>query len=88
MPFSEKELNQVLEELNSVNDFEGLRNRLIIELFYATGIRRIELVQLKLTDVDISNKTLKVLGKRNKERIIPLIDSVVNTIIELSLIHI
>ena len=40
------------------------------------------MVQLKLTDVDISNKTLKVLGKRNKERIIPLIDSVVNTIIE------
>jgi integrase/recombinase XerC len=80
VPFSEDEMKEVLEALNAVKDFEGLRNRLIIELFYATGIRRIELVQLKLNDVDISNKTLKVLGKRNKERFIPLIDSVVDTI--------
>ena len=80
VPFSEDEMKEVIEALNTVNDFEGLRNRLIIELFYATGIRRIELVQLQLTDVDLSNKTLKVLGKRNKERYIPLIDSVVETI--------
>lgn len=80
VPFSEAEMKEVLEELNSANDFEGLRNRLIIELFYATGIRRIELVQLKLTDVDIANKTLKVLGKRNKERYIPLLGTVVKTI--------
>jgi integrase/recombinase XerC len=53
---------------------------LIIELFYATGIRRIELVQLRLSDVDMSNRTLKVLGKRNKERLIPLLDSVLKTI--------
>ncbi|MEM5567098.1 tyrosine-type recombinase/integrase [Psychroserpens sp. AS72] len=80
VPFSEIEMRQVLDELNSETDFEGLRNRLIIELFYATGIRRIELVQLKLTDVDMSNKTLKVLGKRNKERLIPLLDSVIKTL--------
>lgn len=80
VPFSETEMQQVLEELNSVTDFEGLRNRLIIELFYATGIRRIELVQLKISDVDMSNRTLKVLGKRNKERLIPLLDSVIKTI--------
>jgi len=80
VPFSEVEMQQVLDELNSERDFEGLRNRLIIELFYATGIRRIELVQLKLHDIDLSNKTLKVLGKRNKERFIPLIDSVQKTI--------
>ena len=80
VPFSEGELHQVLDELNSVTDFEGLRNRLIIELFYATGIRRIELVQLRLSDVDLSNRTLKVLGKRNKERLIPLLDSVLKTI--------
>ncbi|WP_299338048.1 tyrosine-type recombinase/integrase [uncultured Psychroserpens sp.] len=80
VPFSESEMKTVLEELNTLKDFEGLRNRLIIELFYATGIRRIELVQLKLNDVDLSNKTLKVLGKRNKERYIPLIDTVVGTI--------
>lgn len=80
VPFSEAEMKEVLEALNNVKDFEGLRNRLIIELFYVTGIRRIELVQLQINDVDLSNKTLKVLGKRNKERIIPLIDSVVATI--------
>ena len=80
VPFSEVEMQQVLDELNSVTDFEGLRNRLIIELFYATGIRRIELVQLKVSDVDMSNKTLKVLGKRNKERLIPLLDSVIETL--------
>jgi len=80
IPFSEAEMEQVLEELHAAKDFEGLRNRLIIELFYATGIRRIELVQLKLTDVDAANKTLKVLGKRDKERYIPLIDSVLTTI--------
>nr|WP_321225475.1 tyrosine-type recombinase/integrase [uncultured Psychroserpens sp.] len=80
VPFSETEMQQVLDELNSVSDFEGLRNRLIIELFYATGIRRIELVQLQLLDIDLSNKTLKVLGKRNKERLIPLLDSVIKTL--------
>ena len=77
VPFSENEMRQVLETLNEVDDFEGFRNRAIIELFYATGIRRIELVQLKLTDIDFANKVLKVLGKRNKERFIPLIHSVV-----------
>lgn len=80
VPFSENELNQVLEQLNDAKDFEGLRNRAIIELFYATGIRRIELVQLKLIDVDFANNILKVLGKRNKERFIPLIDSVIESL--------
>jgi len=80
VPFSEEEIKTVLQELNFATDFEGLRNRLMIELFYATGIRRIELVQLKLNDVDLANKTLKVLGKRNKERFIPLIPSVVDTL--------
>ncbi|MCX7550588.1 tyrosine-type recombinase/integrase [Xanthomarina sp. F2636L] len=80
VPFSENEITNVLDELFHENDFEGLRNKLIIELFYSTGIRRIELVNLKLKDVDFSNKTLKVLGKRNKERFVPLLQSVINTI--------
>lgn len=79
IPFSETELQTVISELEQETDFEGVRNRLIVELFYATGIRRIELVQVKLSDLDFSNKTLKVLGKRNKERFIPLIDSVIIT---------
>ncbi|SDR99266.1 integrase/recombinase XerC [Formosa sp. Hel1_31_208] len=80
VPFSEAEMKAVMDAVHSANDFEGLRNRLIIELFYATGIRRIELVNLKCSDVDFANKSLKVLGKRNKERYIPLLDSVIDTI--------
>ncbi|MCK0177975.1 tyrosine-type recombinase/integrase [Flavobacteriaceae bacterium S0862] len=80
IPFSKNEVNMVLDEFNFDNSFEGIRNKLIIELFYSTGIRRIELVQLQLKDVDEANKTLKVLGKRNKERYLPLLESVLDTI--------
>jgi len=52
-------------------DFEDFRNRLIIELFYSTGIRRIELINIKDGDIDSALCTIKVLGKGNKERIIP-----------------
>jgi len=79
IPFSEQELNLVLDALSLEKDFEGLRNKLIVELFYATGIRRIELIQIKLSDIDLHNKTLKVLGKRNKERYTPLIRSVIDS---------
>lgn len=77
LPFSEQELKLVLENSIEICDFESSRNYLIIELFYATGIRRIELVDLKLSDIDFSNKQIKVLGKRNKERYIPLIESLI-----------
>ncbi|MBU2939628.1 tyrosine-type recombinase/integrase [Lacinutrix sp. C3R15] len=80
VPFSETEIAIVLDELNFQEDFNGIRNKLIIELFYSTGIRRIELVELKLKDIDVSNNTLKVLGKRNKERYVPLLQSVLGTI--------
>lgn len=75
LPFSQQELKTVLENSIEVVDFESARDFLIVELFYATGIRRIELVNLKLSDVDKSNNQIKVLGKRNKERYIPLIKS-------------
>ena len=80
IPFSEAEVATVLDDLFFEKDFEGTRNKLIIELFYATGIRRIELVELKLLSFDLDAKTLKVLGKRNKERIVPLLDSVINVL--------
>ncbi|MCT4629251.1 tyrosine-type recombinase/integrase [Winogradskyella sp.] len=80
LPFSKEELKQVLEKTIDVNDFESARNQLIIELFYATGIRRIELVNIRLSDIDFNNKQIKVLGKRNKERYIPLIDSLIKTL--------
>jgi integrase/recombinase XerC len=80
IPFSESEINMVLDELYFEKDFEGIRNKLIIELFYSTGIRRIELVELKLSNINFESKTLKVLGKRNKERILPLIKPVLETL--------
>ncbi|MBS9463164.1 tyrosine-type recombinase/integrase [Flagellimonas sp. 389] len=75
VPFSENEMEKILSEIPFENDFEGLRDKLIIELLYTTGIRRTELVNLKLVDVNNVKGTIKVLGKRNKERILPLLPS-------------
>jgi len=75
IPFSEKELQDVVDFNEFPDDFEGLRNRLIIELLYTTGIRRAELIGLKVGSYDSGNQTLKVLGKRNKERILPVLKS-------------
>ncbi len=73
VPFSEQEMLAVLDSIEYGDDFEGKRDKLIIEILYTTGIRRTELVNLKVTGFDVKNKTLKVLGKRNKERILPLL---------------
>ena len=78
IPFSEKELEEVLSVIEYPYGFEGIRDKLMIDLFYTTGIRRTELIHLKMAAVDLSNATLKVLGKRNKERILPLLPVVVN----------
>ncbi|WP_298221072.1 tyrosine-type recombinase/integrase [Flavobacterium sp.] len=73
IPFSEKELDMVLNQLQFPEGFEGVRDKLIIDLFYTTGIRRTELIHLMVSNVNTSNKTFKVLGKRNKERILPML---------------
>ncbi|WP_297691274.1 tyrosine-type recombinase/integrase [uncultured Eudoraea sp.] len=78
VPFSEKEMELLLQQVHFEDGFEGSRDRLIIELLYTTGIRRAELINLRLKDIELSQKTIKVLGKRNKERIIPLLDSTIN----------
>lgn len=77
IPFSIQEMNKLLEEFTFSNDFEGVRNQFIIELLYATGVRKAELINLKLSDISVNQATIKVLGKRNKERIIPLTDKVI-----------
>ena len=59
------------------NGYEGLRDRLILELLYSTGVRLSELINLKTNDVDFSGKQIKVLGKRNKYRLIPVIDQLI-----------
>ncbi|WP_299625787.1 tyrosine-type recombinase/integrase [uncultured Tenacibaculum sp.] len=79
IPFSIKEMENVFVEFNE-DDFVSLRDKLIVELFYSTGMRRIELINIKRSDVSLSSKTIKVLGKRNKERIVPLIPTVIETL--------
>lgn len=71
--FKENEMNMALAGQAAPDDFEGMRNRLIIETFYSTGIRCSELLNLKDADVNLQRKSMRVLGKRNKERIIPLL---------------
>ncbi|CAI2767006.1 tyrosine-type recombinase/integrase [Flavobacterium collinsii] len=73
IPFSEKELTDLLQEVGDPSGFEEIRDRLIVDLFYATGMRRAELIHLMKCNVDLSSGVLKVLGKRNKERIIPIL---------------
>ena len=80
VPFSEKEITSVINTINKDTDFKSLRNKLIVELFYSTGIRRNELINIKVQDIDFFNNSLKVLGKRNKERIVPLLPSVKESI--------
>jgi integrase/recombinase XerC len=77
--FSILELEKVSSYFEDVT-FEGLRDHLIIELLYATGMRRQELIDLHLSSIDLKQKQLKVHGKRNKERLIPLIDSISNLV--------
>lgn len=66
------EMDNLLDRVEFSADFEGVRDKLIIELLYGTGMRLSELIHLKDQDVDHFNQSIKVLGKRNKERIIPL----------------
>ena len=69
----EEAMNTLLDNFSFGDDFAGIRNRTIIELLYLTGMRRSELIGLKDNDVDLSDGSLKVTGKRNKQRIIPLV---------------
>ncbi len=80
-PFSENEVKEALTVVPA-EGFEELRNKLMVELFYSTGIRRSELIGIQLQDLDLSTGNLKVKGKGNKERFIPLLPSVIATIKE------
>ena len=73
-------INDLLDKDFFENDFCGHRDKLIIEVFYFTGIRLSELLNIGLNDIDYINSSLKVLGKRNKERIIPLAYAILNKI--------
>ncbi|HHH55262.1 MAG TPA: integrase, partial [Bacteroidetes bacterium] len=75
-----KEINDLLGNTWFSNNFFGVRDKTIIVILYNTGMRRAELINLKDNDFDFYNKTLKVLGKGNKERIIPMTDELVESI--------
>ncbi len=69
-------------QLGFEENFNGIRDRLIIELFYGTGIRLSELIEIKSSDINFYDRTLKVTGKGNKERIIPINETLINRIKE------
>ncbi len=82
VPFTSDEINEVINSLSASEGFTSVRDKLMVELFYSTGMRRIELTNLKINSIDFQSKLIKVLGKRNKERLIPLLPSVVESIAE------
>ncbi len=67
-----QEIGRLFEEVDFGEGFPGMRDRLVLELLYGTGMRRAELVNLKDGDIDLSRRYIKVLGKGNKERLIPI----------------
>lgn len=80
IPFSSSEVNTVLSSFSIDHSFETSRDRLIVELFYSTGMRRAELINLRVNSVNFAEKQIKVIGKRNKERLIPLLPSVIKSL--------
>ena len=80
--FKEGELEHLYDEGLFPDDFIGRRDRLMLRMLYETGIRRSELAGLKIQSVDISSLTIKVLGKRNKERIVPIESELAHNISE------
>ncbi|HCT30295.1 MAG TPA: hypothetical protein DIW31_06075 [Bacteroidales bacterium] len=83
----EKEMTSLLEIERYTDDFTGVRNHLILLLFYSTGIRLSELIGLTIDRIDFSSATLKVKGKGNKERIIPMHPELGNVIKEYLIIR-
>ena len=80
--FKEKEMNSALDNKSNPNDFETTRDLLIISIFYQTGIRLAELISIEDKDIDLTNGNLRVTGKRNKQRIIPISNSLCKEISE------
>lgn len=79
VPFAVSEVDVVLESIDRTS-FSGLRDATAIELLYSTGMRQAELIGLKCSDIDWAQQQLRVLGKRNKERIVPMIPSLSETV--------
>lgn len=78
----ENDMVNLLDNAIFSDSLEGWRDKLILEFFYATGMRLSELIQLKENQINLHERTIKVLGKRNKERVIPFPVSIVNILEE------
>ena len=76
----EEKINNLLDDIKFESGFKGQRDKLIIELFYLTGMRLSELINIKIKDLNFNNFEVKVIGKRKKERIIPLSDKIIKSI--------
>jgi integrase/recombinase XerC len=76
----EEPFNNLLDSFDFKETFEGQRDRLILEFLYGTGIRLSELIGIEDGDLDLHSKTVRVLGKGNKERIVPINDSLLSCI--------
>ncbi|MBA4852755.1 tyrosine-type recombinase/integrase [Emticicia sp. BO119] len=76
----EKPMQTMLDDVEFASDFKGLRDKLVLELLYGTGMRLAELIALKINDINLYNHTLIVLGKRNKHRVIPISKSLMEAI--------
>jgi integrase/recombinase XerC len=76
VPFSKEEITSLLDSDYFPDTYKGLLQKTIISFFYFTGVRRIELIELKESNLDLKSETVKVLGKRNKERLIPLLPKI------------
>ncbi|HOS84013.1 MAG TPA: tyrosine-type recombinase/integrase [Bacteroidales bacterium] len=75
-----KNMSNLFNEVVFEDNFVGLRDKLILDLLYSTGMRRAELVSLQISSFDFGNKTVKILGKRNKERIVPIVPELISCI--------
>jgi integrase/recombinase XerC len=78
----EEDMNRLLDEIPFDGGFEAQRDRMILEMFYVTGVRLSELIGLDDVDVDVSAKLIKVKGKRNKQRLIPFGDELMEDLLK------
>jgi len=73
VPFSKEEINTLLDSNYFKSDYKGVLQKIIITFFYFTGVRRIELINLKECDINMDSSTIRIMGKRSKQRIIPML---------------
>ncbi|MBR1480472.1 MAG: tyrosine-type recombinase/integrase [Paludibacteraceae bacterium] len=76
--FRESEMREALAQEASADDYESIRDNLILELLYQTGMRQAEMLGLEISDIDFSLKQIRIFGKRRKERIVPLGDKLLH----------